>query len=205
MAVLDWIQSHNSVGWMVFYLLATVFVVFALIWLLRGCMEYVKITGRSSLSVIKVIIVGIAPSIFCVMAMLEKEPPVALLLPVGIIACVGVTVWNIVSFGPIIGTMFSILHIVGGLLAGLGVASMVFVVIALVVAFFFGGSLSSGSSSGSGGKPSRVVDVKTGQGYYVDTDASGALRLPEKGHAILRPSGYSGRYIDDYGNEYMAS
>ncbi len=203
MAVFNWIQSHNSPGWMVFYLLATVFVVFALIWLLRGCMEYVKITGRSSLSAVKVIIVGIAPSIYCVMAMLEQEPPVAILLPIGIAVCIGVTVWNIISFGPIVGIMFSILHIAGGLLSGLGVAAMVFVVIALVAAFFFGGSASSSTGS-SGGRPSSVVDVKTGQGYYTDTDASGALRLPEKGNAILRPSSYAGRYFDDYGNEYIA-
>ena len=77
-----------------------------------------------------------------------------------------------------------------------------FVAVAVVAVFLVAGG---GSSQGSqSGKPEYVEDLSTGQLYYVSSDTSGTIFLPERDNAVIRPGVYSGRYIDDYGNEYIA-
>ncbi len=201
--ILAWIENHSTLPWIIGFMLGSCLVLLVGIWMIRVCMEILRLTGKSSFTVPKIIIVAVAPTVYYLSEILDFEVNSTLIIILTVAACIIVSVWNLVSFGPLGSIFFSILHIAGGLIAGFGVAAMVFVVIALVAAFFIGGSASS-SSGTSGGRPSSVVDVKTGQGYYTDTDASGALRLPEKGNAILRPSSYAGRYFDDYGNEYIA-
>ncbi len=84
---------------------------------------------------------------------------------------------------------------------GVAAGSIVFVAI-FAVGMLIAGGASSGSGS-SGGMPEYVVDVNTGESYYVQTGANGVGYLPDRGGAILRPSDYAGRYIDDNGNSYI--
>lgn len=52
--------------------------------------------------------------------------------------------------------------------------------------------------------PSRIRDIKTQEGFHVTKDMSGQLRIERNGTSIIiRGSDYSGRYFDDYGNEYV--
>ena len=52
--------------------------------------------------------------------------------------------------------------------------------------------------------PTYVRDLATDQVFYVDKGLNGTLYLPDRGNCVLRPSDVSGRYHDDYGNNYTA-
>ncbi|MGN1442243.1 MAG: hypothetical protein ACI4XE_00235, partial [Acutalibacteraceae bacterium] len=62
------------------------------------------------------------------------------------------------------------------------------------------GGTAGGASGGS--IPEYVRDVNSGASYYV-TEHNGSLWLEDRG-VIIRPGAYSGRFIDDGGNEYIS-
>ncbi len=202
-AIYNWIDNHNSTGWLIAYFAFSAIILFAYIWMIRFAAAYLRVTNQFGFTIPKIIITSIAPVVFCVMSVMDMEPPSTILLIVEIIACLAVIIWNIISYKVGVGILFSILHVTAGFISGLGAAAIVFVAVFAVAMLLIGGS-SSASSSSSGSRPGYVRDPATGESFYTDTDASGQIRLPERGDAILRPSSYAGRYIDDYGNEYIA-
>ncbi len=199
--IINWINNNASIPLLIVFFVGSLLLIGVSVWMIKICVEFVKLTGRKSFTPVKVVIAGIAPSVFFVLGILDKDIPVGILVAAEIAICIGVIIWNIIYAGPIMGLMFSFLHICGGLMMGLAAGSIVFVAI-FAVGMLIAGGASSGSGS-SGGMPEYVVDENTGESYYVQTGANGVGYLPARGGAILRPSDYAGRYIDDNGNSYI--
>ncbi|MCM1364111.1 MAG: hypothetical protein NC122_04840 [Faecalibacterium sp.] len=94
---------------------------------------------------------------------------------------------------------------------------IVYLIIGLIVAailfYLFGGSLGKSDSNYNDSSfqtsshiPGSVVDVRTNQSFRVEPSINNDnLYLPERDNAIIKPSDFSGRYIDNYGNEYIES
>ncbi len=200
-AFFNWMGNHSSLPWLIGYFAVIAFIIYAYIWMIKFSIEFLKITGKYGFTVPKIIITGLFPSIIGVMSAFDKEPPFKLLVPLCIIACVAVSIWNIISYGIMAGPIFSVLHITAGLLCSI-IAAAIIIVILFAVAMLFLGADSTTSSSGASAK--EVECLSDGQLYYTEKNASGQLTLPQRGYAILRPSSYAGRFIDDYGNEYIA-
>lgn len=167
------------------------------------CVKIERNSDVKSHSIVKIILIAIGPIAVSVFAFLGLEAPTKIGLIASVICAVGVTIWNIVSMGFLRGLLFSVVHIVVGFLAGMSIVAVACVVLFIGIISLFGGlSGGLGGSSSSGSVPEYVRNLNTGESYYV-TERNGVLWLDECG-VIIRPSDYSGRFIDDNRNEYIA-
>lgn len=170
---------------------------------IRTCFRLERITRKPAFTVVKVIMIAIAPTIFSVLALLDINVPFKWFGVATVIMCIATAVWNVLTYGILGGLMFTVVHIVFGVIAGLGLVALIFVAIAGVVLFFFaGGSSSSGAASGTSA-PEYVRNAATGETVYVEKGANGELYIMGTSN-VLRSSDYSGRYFDDYGNQYIS-
>ncbi len=200
--IITWINGHMSIPWLICYFVGIILFAAIFYFAIKFAIEFNKITDFSTYSILKICLIAIAPAIYLILSALNLSPSTTLFLIISIIICIIVIIWNFFTLGFIAGLIFSILHISAGILCGISVAALIFaLIIATVMIFVSGGSSSSTDNSGS--SPSRVECLGDGKLYYVSTNASGQTILPERGNVIIRPTDYSGRYIDDYGNEYL--
>ncbi|MGN0468010.1 MAG: hypothetical protein ACI4GY_04740 [Acutalibacteraceae bacterium] len=167
------------------------------------CVKIERNSGVNSHSIVKIILIATGPTIVSVLAFFGLEAPTKIGLIASVICAAVVTLWNIFSLGLFRGLLFSVVHIVIGFLAGMSIVAVAGIALIFGVISLFGG-LSGGISgaSSAGAVPEYVRNLSTGETYYV-TEHNGVLWLDECG-VIIRPSDYSGRYIDDGGNEYIA-
>lgn len=175
-------------------------VVFVLI--TRLCLRMERISGKPAYSVAKIIMVAAAPMVFTLLATFDVSVSFTLFGVIAGIMCVVVAIWNIITYGILGGFVFSIVHIVVGMIAGISIAALIFCAIAGIVIFFFAGASSSESSSGSS-TPEYVRNPNTGEMVAVEKGANGELYIMGTSN-VLRSSDYSGRYFDDNGNQYIS-
>lgn len=188
--------------------LITIFLCFVIIKLfiftVKTCFLVEKQSGKPAHTLLKTILIAIVPTIYSVTDILGFSDifPQNIIIPVCAVVCIIVSVWNIFTYGIIGGLMFSLIHIVFGVTASLGVSALIFIGFALVLLFLFAGG-SSVQTSSSGSAPSLVRDVNNGQVYHVVKGVNGELYIEDHGRSsVLRFSDYSGEYFDDYGNRY---
>ena len=175
------------------------------IFLVRTCFSIERNCKKSAHSLIKTLMIALAPSVYTILALLNIEVtiPFSIFIIISVVMFVIVAIWNIKAFGVLGGIFFSIMHGVFGALACLGVGMLVFVGIFLIAAIFFGGSsgpvtgISGGSSS-----PSSVRNIRTGQVYTVSSGANGNLYLAGSSCTLYPDPDYQGKYYDDQGNDY---
>ena len=151
----------------------------------------------------KIIVAAVGPMIASLLAVFGINVPVVLLAIVTIALDIGIAIWNFYAAGVFYGLLFSVVHIVTGLFAGLGVGGIVIMGV-FVVAVLLIGPLDSGKSS-SGSASGYIYDVQTNESFYVN-QMNGVQQIQRNGNWVtIRPGVYAGRYIDDYGNEYADS
>jgi|GEM_PF-3025401 len=167
----------------------------------RLCHNFAVNTEKRPLSAVKIGCVAIAPCVAMFVGMFHIDIPIKYIIAATVIISVIVLVWNLFTFGIFGGLLFSFVHIVAGVLAGLSVAGLVIAVIALIAVALFGGS--SGSiGSGSSQSVDNVRNLQTGEVFHVTKGVNGIMYI--NGSTILRASDYAGRFIDDNGNQYIA-
>lgn len=173
--------------------------------LVKTCLAIERNTRKSAHSLIKTLLIALAPSVYTILALLNIEVaiPFSIFIAISVVMFIIVTIWNIKSFGILGGIFFSIMHGVLGALACIGIGLLVFVGIFLIIAVFFGGSSGSvtGNSGGSGA-PSSVRNIRTGQVYTVSSGANGNLYLAGTSCVLYPDPDYQGKYYDDQGNDY---
>lgn len=182
------------------------FIIWLFIVIAKACFEVERISGKSSHTLLKTVIIALIPTVNSIAGVFDFDSiiPEKLLLAAYIIPCVIVAIWNIIVYGLIRGAMFTVVHIVFGGIASLGVSALIFIAIAAVVLFLFGGSVGGSASTSGGSAPSMVRDVNNGKVYNVVKGVNGELYIEDHGRScILRSSDYGGEYFDDYGNRYV--
>lgn len=185
----------------VFLLLGILALIAVFAFFVRTCYRLEIISGKPSFSVVKIIMIAAAPTVFSVLAILNVDVPFIWFGIITAVMCVAVLVWNVLTYGILGGLMFTVVHIVFGVLAGLGIAAFVFIAIAAVaLALFAGGS--TGGSSSSSSVLEYVRDPSTGEIYDVEKGVNGELYIAGTSN-VLRKGDYSGEYIDSYGNRYI--
>ncbi|MBQ2759394.1 MAG: hypothetical protein IJO68_08595 [Clostridia bacterium] len=172
----------------------------------KACIRIENQSGIAAHSVIKTAIVAIVPAVYGVLAMFNVEIdvfPKKYVVVSAVIGCIAVIIWNLISFGPIYGILFSIMHIGFGAIASLGVWTLAFIIVFAVAVFLFGGAAMNNTASG--GMPSALIDPSTGQIYDVVKGANGEYYVNRDGSSLmLRNSDFNGTYIDGNGNYYKA-
>lgn len=175
------------------------------IFLVRTCFSIERNTKKSAHTLIKTLMIALAPSVYTILALLNIEVtiPFSIFIIISVVMFIIVAIWNIKSFGILGGIFFSIMHGVFGALACIGVGMLVFVGIFLIIAIFFGGSSGSvtGNSGGSG-SPTSVRNIRTGQVYTVSSGTNGNLYLAGTSCVLYPDPDYQGKYYDDQGNDY---
>ncbi len=173
--------------------------------IVKACKRVEKMSGRPAHNLLKTVIIAAIPTVCGVLELFG----INICIPNNIIwacvigACIFVAVWNFKVYGPIGGIMFTIVHVVFGVVASFGVLSMVFMLIFIVAFFLFGGEIVPKGTTPSS-VPSSVMNVATRERYHVSKGTNGDPYIILNGDwTRLRPGVYEGRYIDDYGNEYM--
>lgn len=195
-------ESSISTAQVIFFMIGALVGLVLFVLILKFCLRVEKESGRYAYSPIKIGMAAVSPLVFTVTSLLNIEIPLLIFVIAAVVLCLVILIWNIVTYRFFAGILFSVVHIVAGLLAGMSIAALVLVIVLLVLLFLFGGA---GASAGGSGVPSRVRDVNNGMTYQVVTGANGEAYIEDNGRScILRSSDYSGRYIDDYGNEYVA-
>lgn len=198
--------GFGSIGIFLIVVLVCLLVLFFFYILVKASFNVERMSGRPSHTLVKTGIIALIPTIYSIMGILDFDYliPEKILIPVCIIPCIIVAIWDFLVYGPIGGLMFTIVHIVFGVIASLGISALIFIVIAGVVLMFFGGSVGGSASSSGSSAPSLVRDVNNGQVYHVVKGVNGELYIEDHGRScILRSSDYSGQYFDDYGNRYV--
>lgn len=172
------------------------------IFLVRTCFSIERNCKKSAHSLIKTLMIALAPSVYTILALLNIEVniPFSIFIIISVVIFVIVAIWNIKSFGILGGILFSIMHGVFGALACIGVGMLVFVGIFLIIAVFFGGS--SNPEGGGSSSPSSVRNIRTGQVYTVSSGMNGNLYLAGTNCVLYPDPDYQGKYYDDQGNDY---
>lgn len=195
-------SSLSTTGFILIIVGAFLFVALN-IFLIKVCKEIVRCTGKSSHTYIKLVMIALIPTIFNVAAIFDYVLPVNLVLILTAVMCIIVVIWNCMVFGPIGGLMFSFLHIVGGLAAGLLIAGFVLMAVFMLVVMII--KPFEMPTSGAGGAiPEYVRDVDTGESFYVTTTASNQPMIDRGDWVVLYPGDYAGRYHDSNGHNYIS-
>lgn len=198
--------SVSDLGLLAALVIGALILVFVFYIIVKACRSVEEMSGRPAHTLIKTIIIAAIPTVCGVLELLGIDIgiPHKIIWACVIGTCVLVAVWNLKVYGPIGGIMFTIMHIVFGIVASLGVLSLVFVAIFVIAVYFFGsGGIDGSSASGSSSVPSTVTNVATNERYHVTKGVNGESYIYLNGNSvILRPGAFAGRFIDDYGNEY---
>lgn len=147
--------------------------------------------------------VALFPTIFNIAAVFNRVLPMNIIFILTAVMCVIVAVWDFLVYGPIGGLLFSYLHILGGIISGLLIASLVFMAFFIILITIIR-PLELPSTGSSGTPPEYVRDLSSGETFYVTSSASGDLQIDRGGYIVLYPSGYAGEYVDNYNHRYIA-
>lgn len=200
--------SADNIIWLILLVLGGILVIYFFYILVKACFMVEQQSRRPSHTLLKTVIIAFVPSLYGVLVMFIPEVedfPLKYVISASVCMCVLVFLWNLMTYGIIGGVMFSIVHIVLGALASLGILSLVFVGIILIIMFFFGG-VSAGGSTVGGGVPSEITDMNTGETFHVSKGANGEYFVDRHGASYpIRNGDYSGEFLDSFGNRYRTS
>lgn len=187
-------SSISTTGFVLIILGAFLFVCLN-IFFIKVCKNMVAYTGINSHSYIKLIMIALFPTIFNIAAVFKTVLPINLFFVLTAIMCLIVVIWNCVAYGILGGLIFSFLHIVGGISAGLLIAGFLFMIVVMIVVLF--------AAKPEVKKVGSISDTVSGETFDVLTDESGVPYINRGGERLLLHNYDSGRYYDDYGNIYM--
>lgn len=195
--------SVSSIGLLAVLFIVSLILLFLFYIIIKACRSVEAMSGRPAHTLIKTIIIAAIPTVCGVLELIGVEISIShnIIWACVIGACVLVAVWNFKVYGPIGGVMFTVMHVVFGVVASFGVFAVVFMLIFIAVLFLVGKPVDPSTSNSS---PSTVTNVATNERYHVTKGVNGESYINLNGaDAILRPGAFAGRFIDDYGNEYM--
>lgn len=177
-------------------LLAVVLLFFGI----RRCVAFTKATDIHMHSLLKILLFSAGPLLASVFAIFHIEIPYT--IPTVIAAVTGIVIlgWNIAAAGIGYGSLFTVLHLLGGFFVGLGIGGLILMAVFGLALYFFGAfNITPGCESG--GSSSDIYDVHTNEIFHVSA-MNGNHQIYRGGWIPIRAGVYAGRYIDDYGNEY---
>lgn len=175
----------------------------AFIIITKICLSIERATGKYAFSPVKIGLVAAPLVIFTVAGMFKVNLPYKLILLITAVIAIAVMIWNILTYRPIAGLLFSVMHIGAGLFAGVSIAAVIIMAIFFIILAFFGGSSSGTGSSGS--IPSIVIGENDGCYYHVVQGANGEYYVDgPSGSSPIRNGDYANRYIDSAGNRYYS-
>lgn len=174
-------------------------VVFTLI--TRFCLRMERASGKKAHSLIKIVMIAAAPTIFSVLTLLDVSVSFGWFGALTVALIIAAAVWNVFTYGIFGGMMFSLMHIAFGLLASAGIVVFVFIAIAAIVTALFSGG-GTESDTGTDEAPEYVIDPETNDVIYVRPGINGTLYLGDSSNA-LRKGSYANEYIDSNGKRYI--
>lgn len=195
--------SELSTTGLIFICVGVLLFVLLNIFFIRVCRGIITQSGRKSFTIVKIIMVALFPTIFNIAAVFNRVLPMNIIFILTAVMCVIVAVWDFLVYGPIGGLLFSYLHILGGIISGLLIASLVFMAFFIILITIIR-PLELPSTGSSGTPPEYVRDLSSGETFYVTSSASGDLQIDRGGYIVLYPSGYAGEYVDNYNHRYIA-
>ena len=205
--VLELFTKQASGSEIILICIGSVLLIALTIFLIKVCKDFVKMSGKKSYSIVKIILIALFPTIFNIAAVFNYLLPMKLIFLLTLIMCIVVVVWNLRVYGPVGGLMLSFLHIVGGLVSGLMIAAFVLMIVFFVIMLVTGSFniADTGSSTSDGGVPEYVQDINTNETFYVHDFKGASMKIIRNGdYIVIRPGDYAGRYYDDYGHFYLA-
>lgn len=161
-------------------------------------------SGVPAHSLIKSILIGILPGLYFGLSEFDITMPKSIILIASIAVVLIVAIWNFRVFGIFGGIVLTFVHCLYAFLLVLCIMSIAFIILAGAVLFIAtAASGSSATTPSSGSVPSSLRDLRTGERFHVSR-LDGSPRIDRYGTWVLiRSTDFSGRYIDDYGNEYV--
>jgi len=183
--------------------LLAVFIIYLIIKAIRTAYIIEAVNKTSAHSLFKSILIGIVPALYFGLSKIDVTIPKSIVLIITAVILLIVAIWNFSSFGVFGSIVLTFVQCIYALLTALCVMSVAFIIAAGIVAFI---AMYSGGivDPDSGTAPSILRDVRTNETFHVSTHPDGTARLNRNGtYVLLRPTDYSGRYRDDYGNEYV--
>lgn len=204
----DLLASKANGSSLILFAIATIlsiFVIVCFVKIVKSCFAIEKNTQIESHTLIKTILIAAVPTVYSILSAINiaDSIPINIVITVTVVVCIAISVWNIVSFGLIYGIMFSVMHLVFGFLASLGIGALIFIGVAAVVLSLFAGGSTGGSSASSSSAPEYVRDPATGETVRVEKGANGELYVGGTS-TVLRQGDYAGEYIDSNGNRYIS-
>ncbi len=185
--------SELSTTGLIFICIGAFLFVALTVFFIKLCKDIVKQSGRKSFTFVKIIMIAVFPTILNIAAVFNHELPLNVILILTAIMAVIVAAWDFMTFGPIVGFMFSFLHIVGGLATGLLVAAFVLVGVFFIIMLILDPFT----------PPSpKVRDIKTGETFIILSQANDTLQIDRNGYTVLYPD-YGGEYYDNHFNRYI--
>lgn len=191
-----------------FYIIAlcllSVLIIYLVIRAIRTACYIESASGISAHSLIKSIVIGMFPGLYFGLYKFDIIMPKSIVIIASLAVVLIVAIWNFKSFGILGGLVLTFVHCLYAFLLVLCVMSIAFIILAGAVLFI--ATAASGSSvttPSSGSAPSTLRDLRTGEIFHV-SKLDGSPRIDRYGTWVLiRSTDFSGRYIDDYGNEYV--
>lgn len=208
MSLLDKNTADLSGTESVFIVLGVIVLIAVFAFIIRTCYRLEKISGKSSHSVIKIIMIAAAPTVYIILDILNLFLPFKWFGIITAVLCVITVIWNVFTYGILGGLMFSVIHVTFGLIAGIGLAAVVLIAVAGVALYLFAGGTAGGSAGGSSvsssSAPEYIRNPNTGETVYVEKGTNGELYIMGTS-TVLRHGDYAGEYIDSNGNRYISS
>ena len=201
--IFSWLETHYSPTLIVGISIGGIVLGIIFIFLVIACIKIEKLSGVSSNSPIKIIIIAAAPIVTSLCAIFSLDINYRFMLIITAVACVAVFIWNMLTYKTVYAIIFTIVHSIVGFLAGMSIIAFVLLAIIFAVIFLFGGFTGGvGNSASSGGVPASVYDVNTRQTFSVQEINGNLFAYGYGRNTRIRPIG-DGRYLDDYGHEYV--
>lgn len=203
----EWIETHDSPAVIAGISIGGIVLGIVLILLIIACIKIEKLSGVSSQSPIKILIIAAAPAVASLCSMLKFNINYSIILIIAAAACISVFIWNMLTYKTVYAIFFTIVHIVVGFIAGMSIVALVLLAIIFGALYLFGGFTGGvgTTASSTAATPELVYDVNTGETFNVRQELNGTLTAYGNGRdTIIRPVG-GGRYIDDYGHEYLGN
>ncbi len=204
-------QDLGAAG--IFYLIGfsilAIILLLGVIIILRMAYHIERIKGVHAFTLPKSIAVAVVPGIYFALAGFDidvsrygKAVAIATVVIVLIVALM-----NFRTFGALGCFTMTFSQCLYGSLIVLGVMSIAFIVVAgaaMAIAMLFGGGGGDPVGGSSSGIPSSIRDVSTNENFHVTKGVNGMYYVNRHGTDVpIRNSSFAGRYIDDYGNEYV--
>lgn len=203
-------QNLGSAG--IFYLIGFTILGFILLFgviiVLRLAYHIERLSGKKAFVLPKSITVAVVPGIYVALDVLDVDVSnfKTIVVVAAVIIVAFIAVLNLKDFGVLGCLTMTFSQCLYGALIVLGVMSIGFMLVAgaaIAIATVFGGGTAS-SASPSRGVPSYLRDVNTNESFHTTKGVNGMPYVCRNGTDIpIRESSFAGRYIDDYGNEYV--